>query len=111
MSFRFAAASTSTSTGPMTFSHTRVVAVRDLEGDRAAERLSAPEPAREPRLVLLDLHAAAAAVPVLPPREVSVQRGDVDLSPAGSPVTRPVRSGPWDSPAVWSVRRGMCREV
>ena len=55
-----------------------VVAVRDLEGNRPAERLPAAETPGEARLVLFDLHAAAASVAVLSPREVGVHRGDVD---------------------------------
>jgi hypothetical protein len=42
------------------------------ERDRRAERLAAPHAARELDAIGLDLHATAATVPALAPREVGV---------------------------------------
>ena len=51
-----------------------VVAVDDLQRDRAAERASVPDPAGHLDLVALDLHPAAAAVAELAARQVAVER-------------------------------------
>jgi hypothetical protein len=63
-----------------------VVAVGDLEGDRAAERAPVADAGGDLRGVLLDLHAAAAAVAELAPRHVAVDRREVELEARGQPL-------------------------
>ena len=61
----------------------RVVAVGDLQRDRAAERAPVADAGRDEGAVGLDLHAAAAAVAELAARHVAVDRLAVELEPGG----------------------------
>ena len=63
-----------------------VVAVRDAQGDRTAERASVTHSRNDFRAVLLDLHAAAAAVAELAPSEVGVDPLAVELEARGNPL-------------------------
>ena len=63
----------------------RVVAVGDLERDRAAERPAVADAAGDLDLVALDLHPAAAAVAELAAGEIAVQR--VAIEPPGRPAS------------------------
>src|SRR5437764_6468850 len=49
-----------------------VIEIADGDGDRRSERLAAPHPAHDLRLVVLDFHPSAPPVPMLPTREVAV---------------------------------------
>ena len=73
-----------------------MVEVLDRHRERTAERLAPAQPAGEADLVPLELHPPAAAVPVLAPREVGVDRGDVEPQAGREPFEdrrqeRPVR--------------------
>ena len=61
----------------------RVVAVGDLERDRAAERAAVADAGGDLGGVALDLHAPAAAVAELAARHVAVDRLAVELEPRG----------------------------
>ena len=77
-----------------------VVAVCDLQRDRAAERAAVADAAGDLGRVALDLHAPAAAVAELAARHVGVEILRRSCRPAGRPSTMQVRPGPCDSPAV-----------
>src|SRR5918995_3406057 len=59
----------------------RVVAVRDQDGDRAAEGPPVPDARADLDRVAFDLHPAAAAMSELAPRQVAVERLAVELEP------------------------------
>ncbi len=61
----------------------RVVAVRDQDRDRAAERLSVPDPRPDLDRVALDLHPAATAVAELAARHVAVDPLPVEIEACG----------------------------
>ena len=71
-----------------------VVAVGDLEGDGAAERAAVADAGGDLRGVLLDLHAAAAAVAELAPRHVRVDRLAVEREPGGQALDDGGQAGP-----------------
>jgi hypothetical protein len=76
------------------------VAVLDAQRDGRAEGLAAAHARLDADDVALDLHAPAAAVAALSPREVAVDVLGEEGRPAGTPSMRARREGPWDSPAV-----------
>ena len=60
-----------------------VVAVRDADGDRAAERAAVADAGGDLGAVALDLHAPAAAMAELTARHVAIDRGKVELEACG----------------------------
>ena len=62
------------------------VAVGDAEGERRAQRPAEAQAGRPGDAVLLDLHAPAAAVAVLAPRQLAVHGGRGDAQPGRQPV-------------------------
>ncbi len=60
-----------------------MVAVADDERERRPERQPVPEPGEDLDLVLLELLPRAAAVALLAPREIAVDRGPVEPEPGG----------------------------
>ena len=79
-----------------------MVAVADDERERRAERAAVAEAGEHLDLVRLDLLARRAAVALLAPAEVGVDRVLVEDEPAGRPETIATSAGPCDSPAVAS---------
>jgi hypothetical protein len=79
-----------------------VVAVADDERERRPERPPVPQPGEDLDLVRLDLLPRRAAVALLAPPQVGVDRRAVELEPAGSPERIATSAGPCDSPAVAS---------
>ena len=71
-----------------------VVAVGDLEGDRAAERAAVADAGGDLGGVLLDLHAPAAAVAELAARHVVVDRVAVELEARGEALDDGGEAGP-----------------
>lgn len=69
------------------------VAVADHERHRRAQRLAEANAREELRLVLLDFHAAAAAVAHLPAREVAVDVGGEERHARGQPLDDPHQRG------------------
>ena len=55
------------------------VAILDNERDRAAHRSAEADSRDRAYLVLLDQHTSAAAVALLPPREILVDFSDIDI--------------------------------
>ena len=57
------------------------IAVLDGKRDRAAERLAKAHARQHLDMVFLNLHATAAPIALLPPREVAVDAGEVEREP------------------------------
>jgi hypothetical protein len=70
-----------------------VVLVADQERDRAAERAAVAHSREHLDRVLLDLHAAAAAVAALPSPQVGVDRLAVDGNACRKPLDDDAESG------------------
>ena len=79
-----------------------MVAVRDDERERRAERDAVTQAGEHLDLVLLELLPRASAVALPAAAEVVVDRSRSSLRPAGSPTRTATSAGPWDSPAVTS---------
>ena len=62
------------------------IAVPDGKRDRPAERLAEAYAREDVDVVFLNLHAPAAPVPLLPPREIAVDARKVELEPGRKPL-------------------------
>jgi hypothetical protein len=71
-----------------------VVAVLDADCDGGAERAATADAPLEERLVLLDLHPAAASVAVLAARQFAVDEDRIDFEPRGNPLEDRGQAGP-----------------
>ena len=77
-----------------------MVAVFDQQGQRRAGGLAVHHAAQDADRVTLDLHARPGAKPLLPARQIAVNRGCRKRQPGRHPSRMAVSAGPCDSPAV-----------